>query len=389
MAELEAVYKRDPGQIQAGAVLANLYIASGQATRAVQVADALFKRRPGDAQLANLVGSARAAKGDVPAARAAFEQALMLDPAFTEPMLNLARIEIDFKEFEPAQRRLTALLAKDEKNTDFAIEMARLSSASGDAEEALRWLQRADDNSGQRLGPTLQLVDFHLARGRPDLARTAVARLQGKAPEALAVLLATARVQLANKEFAEARTVLTRATTVASYDAAALTQIGDLQARAGNPTGAAHALDKALSEKPDHLRARVLRSNVYLLQGDPVKAEAMARGVVASHPKSGLGHALLGDVAMYRKQLPAAVEAYRRAHAVEQSTQSLVRLFGALESVQRPAAMSLANDWLRSKPDDAGVWRALGDAEARAGNLAGARTAYERAARQTPTMPTR
>lgn len=383
-AELEATLKKDPGHVPAGVSLAGLYIASGQGAKAVAVAEGLVKRQPGNASLHNLLGSAHAAQGDGARARAAFMQAATLDPKFVQPVLNLAKLDIDERAFPAATARLNQILAKDDKHIEAALETARMMSAQGKHDDALRWLQRADDNSGNRLQPGLQMVEFHLARNRPDLAKETIKRLQGKAPEALAVLLAQSRVQLANKETAEARSTLTRATTLVAYDPAALTQIADLQLSAGNLAGAAHALDKALSVKPDHLRARGLRSNVYLLQGEQDKAEKLARGILASHPKSSLGHGLMGDLALARSQLPAAVEAYRRAHQIDKSSDSVMRLFGALDLTQRPAAVALAEQWLRDKPNDTRVWRALADLHARSGNLAAARSGYESLLKANP-----
>lgn len=383
-AELEATLKKDPNQLQAGVALVGLYIASSQASKAVDVAEGLTKRQAQNAGFRSLLGSALAARGDAAGARAAFEQALKLDPKLTEAQLNLARLDIDQKALSRAQTRLNALLAQDEKNVDALLEVARLSSASGKPDEALRWLQRADDNSGQRLHAGLQMVDAQLARNRPDLAREALKRLQNKAPEVLVVLLAQARVQLANGERAEASSTLTRASTTVAYDAAALAQIAELQVRAGNLGGAAHALDKALSTKPNHLRARAQRSSLYVLQGEPAKAEQLARSIITSDPKIGLGHGLMGDIARSKGQLPAAIEAYKRAHQLDQSSDSVLRLFSVLELSQGAAAVSLAEQWLRSKPEDQRVWRALADAQARAGNMAASKVAYQNLIKLTP-----
>ena len=383
-AELEATLRKDPNQLQAGVALTNLYIGSGQGRRAAEIAADMFKRQPKNAGLANLLGSALAAKGDIPGARAAFEAALRLDPAFADPQLNLARIDIDVRNFDSALKRLNALLAKDEKNVPVMMEIARLYSALGKPAESQSWLQKADDNSGPRSTAGLQLVEFHLARGRPDLAREPLKRLQDKAPDALPVLLAQARVQLANKEFAEARATLKRLTTQVSYDPAPLVQIGELLVQAGDVPGAAYALDKALTAKPEHLRGRALRSSVYLMQGDPTRAEQVARNVLATDPKLAMGYLLMGDIAKYRNQPAVAVEWFRKAHAIDQSSQSLLAVFNALELTQHAGAVALAEQWLAKKPDDYKVWRALADSQARAGNMAAARKAYDNVVRLTP-----
>jgi putative PEP-CTERM system TPR-repeat lipoprotein len=383
-AELETALKRDPGQLQAGMALAGLYLASGQVDKAISTAQGLVKRAPSNAGLHNLLGSARAAKGDVTGARQAFEQAAKLAPTFLEPQINLARLDIDGKAFDSARKRLEAVLAKDGRNVDASMEMARMFSGLGRAEDSQRWLERAEDHSGTRLQAGLQLVEFHLARRRPDLAAEALKRLQAKAPEVLVVLLTQARVQLANGDNAGARSTLTRATTTAGFDAPALVRIAQLQLQAGQLAGAAHALDKALSERPEHLNARALMAEVEIRQGELAKAEQRARSILASHPTLGLGHALVGDVARARGQLPAAVEAYRRAHQVDRNSESLLRLFAVQAAVDRRAAVALADQWLKDRPGDLTVRRALADAHARAGDLPAARAGYERVVQQAP-----
>jgi putative PEP-CTERM system TPR-repeat lipoprotein len=383
-AELEATLKQDPKQLPAGISLVNLYVASGQGANAVRVAELLVKQQPNSAGVANLMGTAQLTRGDMKAARAAFERALKLDPALGEAQLNLARLDISQGQEASAQTRLNALLTKDEKNVDALMETARLFSLRGKPDEALKWLTRAEDHSGNRLQPGLQMIDFQLAQGRPDRAREALKRLQAKAPEALVVLLSQARVQLANNELAEAKATLNRTTTQVSYDAAALTQVADLQVRAGNLPGAAYALDKALQAQPNHLRARVMRSNVHLLQGEGAKAEALAKSVIASDPKSGLGYSLMGDIARSRGQTAAAVDAYRRAFALDNSTESLLGLFQALDVGQHAAAVTQAQQWLRDHPSDLRVLRALADSRARTGELAAAKTSYENLLKLTP-----
>ena len=383
-AELEAVLKKDPNQIAAGVTLTGLYIASDQGTKAATVADALFKRQPKSPGLANLLGTALTAKGDADNARKAFEEALKLDASFLEPQINLARLDIDQKALDAALKRLNTVLAKDEKNMEAAMEVARLFSARSKPEESLRWLQRADDHSGPRLQAGMQMVEFHLARNRPDLAREPLKRLQSRAPESLVVLLLQARVQLANKESADAKSTLTRAATLAAYDAAALVQIANLQLSGGNPAGAAHALDKALVVRADHLGARAVRADVFLMQGEPAKAEQLARSVLASDPKLGLGHSLLGDVARYRKQMPAAIEAYRKAHQLDQSNASLLRLFSSLESTKPESALALVEQWLKTRSSDVNAWRMMAGAQARAANMAGAKASFEKVTQLDP-----
>lgn len=375
--ELEAAVKRDSSQIQAGSALVSLYLQSGQAQRAVDVAEAMIKRQPANAGLFNLLGTAQAQKRNVAAARIAFEQASKLAPDFVAPQIHLARLDSNANNHAAAAARLDAVLVRNEKNVDAMLELARVASQRGRDDDTRRWLEKAESHSGNSLQPSLQLVEFHLGRNRPDLAREALKPLNNKAPEALPVLLTQARVQLASTEMAPARITLNRATSLAHFDPPLLVQIAMLQLRAGNLPGAAFALDKALSERPNHLNARALMADVELRTGLPAKAEARARSIVASHPKLGLGHALLGDVAASRGQRAASIDAYHRAHDLDRNSDSLQRLFGALSTTDLSAATQVAEQWLKAKPGDLTVRRALANAQARAGNLKAARTAFE------------
>jgi Flp pilus assembly protein TadD len=115
-----------------------------------------------------------------------------------------------------------------------------------------------------------------------------------------------------------------------------------------------------------------------LRQANPAKAEQRARQVLALAPKRAIGYSLLGDVAQARGQTTAAIDNYRRAHQIEPSSDTLLRLFRAL-SVQdggKPA-LQLAEQWLKTRPQDASVRRALADGYARIGNYGAARTSYE------------
>jgi cellulose synthase operon protein C len=376
--ELETALAKDPDQLQAGMALTTIYLQSSQTAKAVATAQKLAQRQPNNAGLQNLLGTALARSGDAAGARAAFEAASKADPAFRSPQVNLARLEIEAKNYDAAAARLNAVLKSDEKYVEALSEIGLLMERRGQLADARRFLEKAADHSGPaELQPALTLVDFHLRNNRPDAAREAAQRLTAKAPDALQVLLTLARVALANGDPEGARGSLTRASRMANYDAPVLLMIATLQVQAGSLPGAAYSLDKALAERADFLPALALLTEVELRQGEAAKAEARARQIVAKYPKVGVGPALLGDIAASRGQTALAVEQYRRAHALESSTDSLLRLYRVLVASDAAAAGQLAEQWLKTHPKDLPVRRAVADGHARAGNLAAARAAYE------------
>jgi cellulose synthase operon protein C len=378
VAELEATLRKDPSQVQAGTALATIYMQSGKPQQALVVAEALLKRQPDNPGLLNMVGLVRTGAGDVAGARKAFEQAAKADTKFTAPQVNLARLDRSAGEYQKAADRLNAVLRADDKNVDALTEIGLVLERTGRLADAQRWLEKAADHAtGTNLDPALNLVEYHLRTRNLEGARESGKRLAAKAPEDLRVLLMLARVSLAGGDTTAARTGLTRAAGLASYDAQLLFKVAMLQMQADHPAGAAHSLDKALAEQPNYLPAQALLAEVELRQGDMAKAERRARQIVAQHPKLAIGHALLGDVARARKDNAGMLDSYRKAHQLEQTGASLLRLHAALAVSDGKAAAQLAEKWLAANPGDVAVRRALADGYARQGNFAAARTAYE------------
>jgi putative PEP-CTERM system TPR-repeat lipoprotein len=386
LAELEAAYKQDATQTQAGVSLVSVYLRTGRAAKAVAVAEGLVKQQPGNPGFFNVLGMAKGHAGDLPGAKAAFEQAVKLNDKFVAPKINLARLEIAAKTYDAAAMRLAAILKANEKNTEAMGEMAVLSERRGQQAEAQRWLEKATDLAGPKeVRWGLALSDFHLRHDRPGPALEAVKKVSGKLPDDLGVLLAYAKAQVANRDMAGAKSTLTSATRVADYNPAPQVQIALLQLAANNVPGAAYSLEKALSNQPDFLPAQALMTEVELRLGDPAKAEKRAKDIVAKQPKRAIGHSLMGDIAIARSQPAVAQDAYRRAHQLEPSPDTLLRLMSALGNQEGgKAAIQLAEQWMKTHPADARTQRALADGYARTGNFAAAKKAYEGLLKITP-----
>lgn len=376
--ELETVFAKDPRDLQAGFALGRLHVQSGQAASALRVAQALEKNFPANAEVQTLLGQARRLRGDAAGAKAAFEAAIKADPALAAPQVQLARLALDAGDLPRAAQVLDAVLARNDKEPEAISMLAALSERTGRLADAERWLARGDEVAGRdNPMPALALVDFHLRQAQIPKAQEALKRAQIKAPDSVHVLVMAARVALAGGDAAQARTQLGRAATAAGFNVPQLTQIAGLQLRAGAAPAAAHSLDKALTERPDHVPALALRAEADIRQDDLAAAEQRVRRVLALAPKSGTGHTLAGELALARKQPEAALAAFRRAHELDKSTASFMRVFVATVRQDRTAAIRIAQQWVATHPGDALVWRALADTQLDARDIAGARRSYE------------
>lgn len=378
VAELEKVFAKDPGALRSGTALVTTYLQGNQPRKALRVAEAMNKRHPQNPGVSQMLAAAREQLGDAAGARAAYEQAARLDAGFSAPQVALARLDFLRGDAAAASAKLSAVLAREPLNVDALMQTAQLLERRGTITEAQKYLEKADDHAGpSNLQPGLALVDLHLRHGRPAEAREAARRLQNRNPEALPVLMASARVSLASGDMTAARSALVRASTQSASDPIGLSRVALLQVQAGDVRAAAHSLEKALAAQPKLPAARALMAEVEIKLGELAKAEQRARQLSIELPAQGVGHALLGDVAMARRQPAAAVAHYQRAHSLERTAESLLRLYTAQNATQPAEAARTAERWLQAQPNDTVVRRVLANNQAAAGNYPAARASYE------------
>jgi putative PEP-CTERM system TPR-repeat lipoprotein len=379
LSHLENAFRKDNTRTQAGTALVGLYLQARQGAKAVTVAETIARNNPNAAAYQNLLGLAYGGAGRYDDARKAFEKAVQIDDRFVPAKVNLARLDLLTNRLDAAEQRLNALIKENERNVDALMEMAALAEARRQAPEVLRWTQKAADLEGPRAAAArLSLFDLHLRQRRPKEALEAAKQAASKLPENVEAKLALATAFLANGDKASARNELITATRIAEYDADRQVRIARLQIAAANLPGASYSLEKALAGSPDHLPAQVLSAETALLQGDFPNAEKFARAAVDKHPKSAAGHLATGEIALARGKKSAALDAYRRAHQVEPSSTTVLRLFGLLAQQDRgKPAFQLADQWLKGHAKDALVARAVADLHASHGNFLAARKAYE------------
>ncbi len=110
---------------------------------------------------------------------------------------------------------------------------------------------------------------------------------------------------------------------------------------------------------------------------------------MALQARSAATHLLAADVAMARRDPTKALAALRKAHEVQPSTGTVMRLF--IHQVQHgatPAAMNLAESWLAKNPQDFAVREALANQWATMSQWGAAKAQYERLLQAQPRNAT-
>ncbi|MGB1110436.1 MAG: XrtA/PEP-CTERM system TPR-repeat protein PrsT, partial [Gammaproteobacteria bacterium] len=137
---LQSASEIDSNLLQADVLLVMAQLQKKDYDAAITAADKLSEKLTDSPVPANLRGVALLGKEDKQGARAAFEEAVRINPQFTTAQLNLARLDVSEERPVEATERLQAILDYDAKNTAAMLELSRLAEAEGKRDQALDWV---------------------------------------------------------------------------------------------------------------------------------------------------------------------------------------------------------------------------------------------------------
>jgi cellulose synthase operon protein C len=374
---LEQAYRKDPSNTRVGLALTLAYLRAGNSGQAAAVARQAAKREPDNPLVLGLLGDALLAGKHIKGARAAYEQAAR-DKSFTPALLSLARLDMIEREWDAARQRLGALLNKDANNIAAMFEMARLEDGLGRSAEAIRWLDKARVQKGAGMHPGLYLVELYIRTGEAKKALAVATELEAANPRSMKVLSAVGRAHLAAGDADRARAAFNRMSRYTAYDTPTLYDIAKLFLLTNDLDSARIALDKGVTNNPNHLPSQVLLTEVELRTGRMESAEKRARFVRDTWPRSAEGYRLLGGVLMAKKQTGQALTQYKAAFEREKTTAGAISLSQAyVRAGDIKAANGILEDWLRNHPKDSTAKSVLAEGYVRAGNLGAAQKTYE------------
>ncbi|MGH8684016.1 MAG: XrtA/PEP-CTERM system TPR-repeat protein PrsT, partial [Nitrosospira sp.] len=295
-------------------------------------------------------------KKDTPPARASFEAALVLDPAYFPAVINLAQLDLQEKKPEAAKKRFEAILEKDRKNIQALTALSGLALSQGQNKEATTWLERAHKENPDNPQPAMFLVAHYLRSGEKQKALMLAQKLQGSNPGNPEVLDLLAQAQFANDDKAGALESYTKLAAVPAASALAQFRIASIHMTMENPSAASDALKKALAIKPDYLDAQLMQAMLETRKENYAGAIAISRQIQKHHEKSPAGYVAEGDVLMKQKNPALAAKAYERAFALGKNGPLLVKLHASLSQAGKGAeANSRLLQWMKERPQDAAV----------------------------------
>jgi putative PEP-CTERM system TPR-repeat lipoprotein len=385
LAGLEQIFAADKDPI-AGRQLVTYHLEAGQPRKAVAVADAMAARWKEDVRVLDLLGSVRAAAGDNAGAREAYGRVLQRQPQNKVALLNLVKLDTKEGKFEAGLARMATLLQAGD--ADALFEKGALELAARQPDRALQTWRRLIDLGGADNRPVLAYVNLLLRQRRADEAQQVAKEASLKRPQDMDLRLAVARSMLAAGRVEPARVELREAASLADQDPDDLLRVAQLQLQAGIAANAAHSLEKALQARPGDLGALSLAVTVAVARNDLPEAEKQYGELARRHPQHAETAAAAAAIALARRQYPAAIAAYRKALQLQPNSALVLLLGRAMMTSQDPkGATQVYRDWLKTRPDDQPVQRALAEALMQSDQLLAARDAFRKALLAEPGDP--
>ena len=360
--ELEQISASDKGT-SADLALISAHLRRNDLDKALKAIDSLEKKQPDNPATYNLRARTLLAKKDVAGARASFEKALSISPAFLPAAASLAAMDMAEKKPDDARKRFETVLISDPKNIGALLALADLKNAAGGKpEEVLSFITKAVEANPTELGPRLAQIEFHLRNKDLKSALSAAQNALAAIPDKPELLDALGRTQQISGDSNQALSTFGKLASLQPNSPIAQMRMAEINLANKNKDEAAKNLRKALEIKPDLLEAQRGLILLALDSKKPQDALALARDIQKQRPKEATGFVLEGDINASSKQWPEAIAAYRNGLKQAPAPELAIKLHTALlASGNMAEAEKLAATWTKEHLKDIAFRMHLGD----------------------------
>ena len=304
----------------------------------------------------NYRGAAYLGKNDIPKTRDSLEHALKLDPKFFPAAANLAQLDLKDGQATNARKRFETILKADPKHLPAMLAMADLSLLQKDEKTYISWLEKAANTNPQAIEPHLLLARYLLSKGENAKAVLAAREAVNAQPKNPAVLDLLGTAQFASKDLGSALDTYRKLADQLPNQAEPRLKLAQVQIAMKQTEGARKSLQEALGIKPDLIEAQLMLGGIEIQSARYDEAHKIAKQLQQQKPASPAGLMLEGDTALARKQYPAALAAFERAHKLSPTSATLLSLHQALAGAGRfEEGEKQIVSWLASHPQDGGT----------------------------------
>lgn len=337
MAELELATKLDANSVHAGLTLVRAELAQKNYDKALAAVNTLLQTQPNNAVVHDLKGLVLVGRKDMAGARASFDKAASLQPNYYPATANLATLAMLEKKPADAKAHLNAFLEKNKKSAEAMTALAALAANERNIPEATRWLEQAQAENPDAIGPAIRLANQYLVTKQEQKALTLVRKMQVTNPDSLELLDLLGKAQMANQDLSGALESYSKFAAAQPKNAPVQMALANLHMMLKNPTAAEASVKKALQLQPDYPAAQLAYAELLFRKKQPDQAIAQARALQKAHPTVAAGFMLEGDILMNQGKAAQALSLYEKGLALSKSPDMLMKTANALRATGKGA----------------------------------------------------
>lgn len=362
LAALQAVAGSDTGTV-ADMALVSALMERKDWDAALKAVNGLQAKAPDKPAPSNMRGRIELLRGNKDKARAAFEEAVRLDPVYLPATSSLAELDVADKHPDAAAARYEKILAIDPRNIAANMAVVALRAKAGASTEELKaMLSKLIMQAPGETQPRLTLIDLQMnakdIKGALASAQDAVTAI----PDSAEAWRFLAQVQALAGDSNQAISSFNKLIALQPNAPEPYMMLAQLYTARGDKANAAATVKRALGIKPDFQPGQVALLRAALAAGNPVQAHKIADEIRAQHPDDPLGYALEGDIDVTQNNWAAAGVAYRSALKLAPTAELAIKLHRVLLAGQKPAeAKQFEMEWLAGHPQDAAFIHYLAD----------------------------
>ena len=316
--EFQKVLLQNPSESTLLLKLAEIYIAQGQAEKALLELDKFHSENQETVESLVLNGRAHALSGDLFSAENLFNQALILDPQALPPRINLAKVHLQKKELDKAKQYLQDVISIDRSEEQAYYLLANIEMRQGRRVDALRIYQDLVQIAPQQIQAFYMSGIIQMDLGDFDAAESTVLKLQTNFPDRAEGPRLKGILLYRQGQYDEARIVLENSLKteqhLLAYFFLGLSYYGLNQFEL-----ALNQFQKAIDLYPDFERARTLVAMTLLKQKRVDDAIIEIQKVLRINPSNAYAHNILGSAYLASGQYEKGLEELELATELDPS----------------------------------------------------------------------
>ncbi len=360
---LNATIEEGGNKNQAEMLLVTAYLRAKRFDEAINVALNILSRSPQNVAVLSMTGNVFAASGDSVEARKYFNKALEIAPSDPLATMLLAALEEAGGNIATAEKLYKSLIKNDTAAIDPLLALARLSEQKKDFESMVRWLEKANQMAPAELRSRKVLAEYYLRESKFDKVESLLKEATAIAANDTGLLFLKSKMLIRQERYNEAVSPLIELVTRMPESVLARTLLGETYLNLQQPDDARRQLDLALVKEPYYVPALLVLASVDLMTKSYTQALQHIEKVIKMQPELFMAYDLGGDIAISAKKYAQASDYYQKALSIKPDSETAIKSSVAFTQLSKnQQAINVLKQWLSNNAGDIRARQFLGNA---------------------------